>query len=56
MAAKLKKLPKKPKASASYEAWQNWERRCKEVQASNRKLIADKKKKEAIQKKRFTKI
>lgn len=46
--AKMKKLPKKPKASASLQTWENYHKRVKAVQAYNRKLVADKKKKEKL--------
>lgn len=46
--AKMKKLPKKPKASASLQTWENYHKRVKAVQAANRKLVADKKKKEKL--------
>lgn len=46
--AKLRKLPKRPKASASLQTWKNWEAKCKEVQKYNRKVEADKKAKSKI--------
>lgn len=41
---KLQSLPKRPKASASVSTWENFEKRCKEVQKSNAKKLADWKK------------
>jgi hypothetical protein len=41
---KFKKLPKQPKASASPEAWRNYENRVKAVNAENDKKVADYKK------------
>lgn len=49
--AKQRKLPKRPKAAASLETWKRYEKKCKEVQAYNRKLAAEKKTKERIQEK-----
>ena len=37
---KLKKLPKKPKATAKLEAWKNWEKKAKAIQSENRKKDA----------------
>ena len=34
---KLKKLPKKPKATAKLESWKNWEKKAKAIQTENRK-------------------
>lgn len=42
---KLVKLPKQPKASASAEAWRNYDNKIKAVEAENDKRIADYKKK-----------
>ena len=41
--SKLKKLPKRPKGTASFETWKRYEKKCKEVQASNRRLENEKK-------------
>lgn len=38
---KKKKLPKKPKASASIETWKNWEKKAKVVVAHNKKKEAE---------------
>jgi hypothetical protein len=46
--AKKRKLPKKPKASASLETWNNWHRRAAEVKKHNSQLESDKKKKQAL--------
>ncbi len=50
MALKLKKLPKRPKASASPKVWENYERRLKDVQSDNGKKMQEEKKKQQIQK------
>lgn len=42
---KLKTLPKKPKMTASKETWDRYYQRLKEVQAYNKKLLAEYKKK-----------
>jgi hypothetical protein len=47
---KLKKYPKKPKASASVEVMENYLRRCKEVDKENNKRKSDKKKAETKKK------
>lgn len=46
--AKLKKLPKKPKQSASLATWMRYDDRVKEVQKQNREIIAQRKRKEQI--------
>lgn len=51
MALKKKKLPKKPKASASLAVHENWFKRAKAVSDYNKKLESDKKKKEALRNK-----
>lgn len=48
MASKFKKLPKKPKASASLDVWNRWHQRANEVKKFNAKVKADKKKKDAL--------
>lgn len=42
---KFKKYPKMPKASASPEAWKNYENRAKAIDVENNKKIAEYKKK-----------
>lgn len=49
--AKLKKLPKRPKASASLQVWENYEKKVKEVQAENAKTTQGIAKKKTIQNK-----
>lgn len=49
--AKLKKLPKKPKTSATLATWQKYEARVKEVMKYNNQVKAEAKKKENIIKK-----
>lgn len=44
----LKKLPKKPKASASLQTMENWLRRAAEIKKQNDRIRADKKKKDAL--------
>lgn len=44
----LKKLPKKPKASASLQTMENWLRRAQEIKRENDRIRADKKKKEQL--------
>lgn len=46
--ANLKKLPKKPKKSASLGTWLRYEDRVKAVQKHNRDIIAQRKRKEQI--------
>ncbi len=46
--AKLKKLPKRPKAGASLRTWDNYKKKCAQVQKDNRKTLADKKKKQKL--------
>ena len=41
--SKLKKLPKRPKESASLDTWKRYEKKCKEVQSHNRRLETEKK-------------
>jgi hypothetical protein len=41
---KLKNLPKRPKASASNAVWENYAKKCTEIQKQNRKSEADYKK------------
>ena len=43
-----KKMPKRPKISASLSVWENYHAKCKEVNAHNNKVEADKKKKKAL--------
>lgn len=47
---KLKKLPKKPKASASVATKENWLKRVAEIRKENARIRADKKKSEALDK------
>ena len=47
---KLKKLPKKPKASASVATKDNWLKRVAEIRKENARIRADKKKSEALDK------
>lgn len=47
---KLKKLPKKPKASASVATKENWLKRVAEIRKLNARIRADKKKSEALDK------
>ena len=49
--AKLKKLPKKPKASASVETKQNWLKRAAEVKRENARILADRKKSKDLSRK-----
>jgi len=37
---KAKKLPKKPKQSASLEVWRNWERKCKDIKSENKRRLS----------------
>lgn len=48
---KLKKLPKKPKASASVTTKENWLKRVAEIRKVNARIRSDKKKSEALDKK-----
>lgn len=48
---KLKKLPKKPKASASVATKENFLKRCAEIKKENARIRADKKKSEILDKK-----
>lgn len=50
MAIKLKKLPKRPKQSASPAVWERYEKKLKDVQSDNAKKLQSDKKKQAIQK------
>ncbi|WP_164489909.1 hypothetical protein [Runella sp. SP2] len=45
----MKKLPKRPKASASLQTWENYEKKVKDVQAENAKMAAAANKKKSIQ-------
>ena len=36
-----KKLPKRPKASASIEVWKRFESRCNDIRKENRKALSD---------------
>jgi hypothetical protein len=49
--AKLKKYPKKPKASASVEVMKRYIQRCKDVDKDNAPIIKALKEKEALKKK-----
>lgn len=46
--AKLKKYPKKPKASASLATMENYLARCKEIDKENARIKADEKKRKAL--------
>tara|TARA_R110002074_G_scaffold277627_1_gene449134 strand:- start:81 stop:275 length:195 start_codon:yes stop_codon:yes gene_type:complete len=46
-----KKMPKKPKTSASYDVWKNWDSRVKDWEKDVKAKASDYKKKEAIIKK-----
>jgi hypothetical protein len=48
---KLKKYPKKPKASASLSAMENYLDKCKQIDKENAQIKADMKKKETLKKK-----
>ena len=48
---KLKKFPKKPKASASVTTKENWLKRVAEIRKENARIRSDKKKSEALDKK-----
>jgi hypothetical protein len=48
MALKLKKLPKRPKASASLASWESYERKVDAVIKHNAEQRAAQKKKEAL--------
>ncbi len=51
MATKFKKLPKKPKASASVATMENYLRKVAEVKKFNQKVKSDKVRKESLRKK-----
>jgi hypothetical protein len=42
------KMPKRPKRSASYKTWANWEQRCNAVDKRKREVESEKKKKEQL--------
>jgi len=46
--AKKKKFPKQPKAGASLKTWENYKKRCEDVNKHNAALESDKKKKEGV--------
>lgn len=46
--AKAKKFPKSPKASASLETWQKYDKKVAEVKKFNNGLISDAKKKKNL--------
>jgi hypothetical protein len=46
--AKKKSYPKAPKKTASLETWNNYKKKCVEVDAANKKMEADKKAKESV--------
>lgn len=48
---KKRKYPKKPKVSASLEAWQRYNSRIKEIDSDYKKALAEHKKKETLIKK-----
>ena len=49
--AKKRKLPKKPKLTASIETWKSWEKRAAEVKKHNNKIDSDRNAKLRISKK-----
>lgn len=51
MKYKLKKYPKKPKASASLETMKKYLDRCKEIDRENAQMQKDKKQRETLKKK-----
>ncbi len=51
--AKLKKLPKKPKSSASLDTWKKWESKCMEVKKTNDQTLKNEAEKKKIQSKDF---
>lgn len=51
--AKLKKLPKKPKSTASLEVWKKWEQKCMEVKKANDQTLKNEAEKKKIQSKDF---
>jgi hypothetical protein len=48
---KLRKLPSKPKSTASAATIENYFKKCAEVQKANRLILNEKKKKDALKKK-----
>ncbi|MEO6285829.1 MAG: hypothetical protein ABIN80_28645 [Dyadobacter sp.] len=48
--AKPKKYGKSPKAGASLTTWENYKKKCQDVDKYNASLSQDKKKKEAVKK------
>lgn len=46
--AKAKKFPKAPKAKASLQTWQNYDKKVADVKKHNAQLISDAKKKKTI--------
>jgi chorismate mutase len=46
--AKAKKFPKAPKAKASLETWQKYDKKVAEVKKFNNQLVSDDKKKKAV--------
>lgn len=48
MATKKKKFPKSPKQGASLKVWENYKKRCEEVNKYNAALETEKKKKESV--------
>jgi len=51
MATKKRKYPKRPKMTASLDAWKSWEKRASEVKRFNDAIERDKKAKQNIAKK-----
>lgn len=49
--AKKKKFPKSPKAAASLQIWQEYDKKVAEVNKHNNKIDTDAKKKKAVQEK-----
>ena len=48
MAKKQKKFPKTPKAGSSLKVWENYKKRCEDVNRYNAALETERKKKESI--------
>jgi hypothetical protein len=48
--AKKKKFPKQPKQGASLKVWENYKKRCEDVNRYNAQIEAEKKKKEQVKK------
>jgi hypothetical protein len=46
--AKMKRYPKKPKANAALQTWQNWEKRAAVIKAHNDKIKRERDQKQKI--------